>query len=141
MKEKSTVNVIICNSDKSKFFIQQKDDTYHLENYRKHFIHFGGAVDEGETFEEAIVREVREEIEFASIVEPEIKYLFDLDVSHINLIDTSHVYCAILDDDVFDRVALGDVYEGIKAVKSREELFDLTWIPGGDLAVKKFLDM
>lgn len=140
MDVKESVNVIICNSDKSKFFLQQKDDGYYLDVYRKHFIHFGGAVDAGENFEEAIIREVREEIEFASLIESKLVFLFDLDVDHINLIDTFHFYSAILEDDDFERVTCGDVYEGIKAVVSREDLFSLKWIPGGDLALKKFLE-
>jgi len=57
------VGLIICNSAKTKFFIQQKDDLYPIEKWRNTFSFWGGAMEKSDISEKvALIREITEEL-------------------------------------------------------------------------------
>ncbi|MBU3923831.1 MAG: NUDIX hydrolase [Nanoarchaeota archaeon] len=56
------VGVIVTNDKRTHFYLQQKDDSYHIEEYRLHYTLFGGAIEEGESEESALSREIEEEL-------------------------------------------------------------------------------
>ncbi|MBR9706725.1 NUDIX domain-containing protein [Candidatus Pacearchaeota archaeon] len=56
------VGLVITNPGHTDFYLQQKDDTYWIEEYRLHYTFFGGAIEDDETETQALKRELLEEL-------------------------------------------------------------------------------
>ena len=57
------VAVVITNPSKNLFYLQQKDNSYAIKEYRLGYTFFGGGIEKGETEEEAFKREIYEEFD------------------------------------------------------------------------------
>ena len=55
------VAVVITNPSKNLFYLQQKDNSYAIKEYRLGYTFFGGGVEKNETEKEAFKREIYEE--------------------------------------------------------------------------------
>ncbi len=63
MEKHHGVGIIVTDSNKDWFYIQQKDDTYPFIEYRLCYSFFGGAIEAGENELGALERELSEELE------------------------------------------------------------------------------
>ena len=62
------VGVLVTNKNKDLFYIQQKDEQYPIAQFKLCYSFFGGEKNKDETEENALERELREELESAAAV-------------------------------------------------------------------------
>lgn len=124
--KKWSVGVIITNPKKTLFYLQQKDETYFIKEYRLRYCFFGGSVEKGEKEIEALKREIKEELDVRhseSIIK-NLKRLFDSYFTNIK----NYTYRFTLYESVIEKsdlIALSKLFpnEGKKGtLLTREEL-------------------
>lgn len=104
------VAVLILYNDKGEVYLQHR--TAYKERWANHWGTFGGGIDEGETPEEALRRELREELGYE--VSNPVK-LFEQVLAK----DTKHVYA--------------ELYAGQELCPDPNECQDARWVRAGDL--------
>ncbi len=121
-----SVGVVVTNPSKTFFYLQQKDETYFIEEYRLKYCFFGGSIEENENENDALKRELEEELSMnlAEKITRKITRLFDTYFINIQNVPYKHtLYESIISDD--ELIALSKIIpkEGKKgALLTREEL-------------------
>ncbi len=126
------VGVVITDDSESEFFIQQKDETYPLDEYRGLYSFFGGSVNPGENEMGALERELKEELEpeAVKIIAMVAKKIGQFAVS-ANSKDFSYtLFKAKLPTDYVRALKMAKVKEGRGIVVSKKELAHLDFIWG-----------
>lgn len=124
--KKWSVGVIITNPDKTLFFLQQKDETYFIKEYRLRHCFFGGGVKKGEKELDALKREINEELD-KSFVDLIIKSLKRKSDSYFTNIENNTyrftLYESVISDDELKRLSKLSPKEGKTGVLlNKEEL-------------------
>lgn len=130
--------VLITNKSRTKFVLQQKRPNHIIPRYRNARSFFGGSMEPGETSEEALLRELEEEIlntEFVREIGRNMRFWKQYRLRGV-IYDWYDVfiYEAILDDAMFDQLVgiiqnPDLVTEGKAIVVSRSDLIDLLKSP------------
>lgn len=133
------VVAIVTNPDRTRFFIQRKDATYrpHPRGYSL----FGGAIEQGEAVEDALVRELREELGPAA--EPLIAAgLAPAMLDHT--LATGFVlslFEIVVDDAMLSSLATVPVFEGeCGVVLDRAAMLATPWVWGLEELVVAYLE-
>lgn len=137
------VGLLISNKDQSRFFIQQKDETYPFEIWRGCCSFWGGAIEDNDLDELAAVnRELEEELPLAfamlQTIPPTLvgKY-------NIPTVDSSFdltVFEIRLSNDQLAQLAKTKVLEGNGILFSREKAMAQKWIWDTDFIFHDFIN-
>lgn len=141
MEKHHGVGVIVTDSNRELFYIQQKDDTYPFPEYRLCYSFFGGAIEAGEGELGALERELSEELEpeAAQWIAHVCNKLFDAEIStsrgsyHFTLFEA-----ALPKYDVEDLAEL-PVREGAGRLVSRREIEKLKFVHNLKTVLDKYL--
>jgi 8-oxo-dGTP pyrophosphatase MutT (NUDIX family) len=137
------VGIIITNPDRTKFYIQQKDETYYIIRYRLHYTFFGGAIEDGESEEEALKRELNEELD-ESVIDLMYKKLKKLgSFSFTNILKKECLYTlfeSIISDEDLDFISNKKVFEGKRGVLiSRDKIRNIDFFSELKNILEKYL--
>ncbi|MEM9072937.1 MAG: NUDIX domain-containing protein [Myxococcota bacterium] len=130
------VVAILTNAARSKVLLQQKDANY--APHPRGYSFFGGAIDPGEDRDEAMVRELREELGEEATILPAPTFLWvdDVPPNPFRLA----VYEIVVDDAVLVRLAESPVLEGERAVLvDRSDLASMDFIWGLAAVAERYL--
>jgi len=101
------------------FYIQQKDESYQIPTYRLKYTFFGGSAEKEENPDDAILRELREELipKAVSLIVPHLKKLFHIKLLRTYLLPRKeyclfHLYEAMLSDKNIQTLEKYTVKEG-----------------------------
>ena len=130
-KKESIVGVIITNPERTRFYLQKKDDTHPVLEFRNKYAFFGGLVEKEEEKEHALKRELEEEMEeeAASIIAANINFLFEIVITRqqgpkkgtkINYI----IFESVLPNNVLTDISKKPIKEGKSG-----EIIDLENLP------------
>lgn len=101
---------VIVNRSHTEVFLQQYDDTYHIEEFRGKYNYFGGNKEDDESPKETILRELEEEIIDANVlncIKQRMIYIGTYLIVH-PLGDNQYcaayesIFLSVLDDNIFD---------------------------------------
>jgi ADP-ribose pyrophosphatase YjhB (NUDIX family) len=123
---KWSAGVIITNPSKTLFYLQQKDETYYVEEYRLKHCFFGGGVKKNELVLDAMKREIKEELDlkYAGLIIKNLKMLFDSYFTNIQGITYKFtIFESILDDDKLKDLSRYQPKEGKQGVLLNKEEF------------------
>jgi len=111
--------VSITTHNRGLFYIQQKDENYPILSFRLKYTFFGGKVEPNEDADDAIVRELNEELmpEAVNLIVPHLKHLFKIKLLRKYLLPKEeycmlHLYEARLSDDNITKLEKYAVKEG-----------------------------
>lgn len=79
--ESTSRAIILKEDEKGKYFVSIKRTKYRGDNEYIYYTFPGGHVEENETFEETLIREVKEELGIEVLVISEFEYLFNKDLN------------------------------------------------------------
>jgi len=139
--------VAIANNDKSLFYLQQKDETHPVSEYRLKYTLFGGAIEKNEKAISAIKRELHEELE---------KHIADLIIRSLSTLEPIRnlllfipeakkyvnisLFSSILSDNELTMVSKAVVKEGKQgSLVKHEDLFKLPLITSCKEILEEFL--
>lgn len=127
MNLKKIACAIICDKDKSLFYMQQKDESYHREKYRLYYFLFGGSLEENESEADAIKRELKEELsEFSSeVVINKLGNKFNMDVFEENILKKLTFFIFYLTKEELKSISNEPVFEGKKGEVLEYKDFDI----------------
>lgn len=118
-----SVGVIITNPKRTLFYIQQKDESYFVPEYRLKHCFFGGNIDKGENEFNALKRELKEELneEFADKITANTKRLFNTYFINILKQHFKHtLYESIISDSDLKKLSVIIPNEGRSTLVDRE---------------------
>ena len=138
------VGLLIGNEDQTQFFIQIKDNTYPIPQWRGACAFWGGAMEPEDVNElAAVLREVEEEIPAAlpclNLVEKDKVDTFWVENNGNPFWLT--IFEAVVPNEQLQTIAKVDVLEGNGRLISRAELLSKFWIFGMDFIFKKYLEL
>jgi len=124
------VGVVITDDSKSQFYIQQKDETYPVPEYRHLYSFFGGSIEPGEDELGALERELGEELnhESARTIVQAVKKIGDFAVSTGNIEFSYTLFEAKLPLDYLNLLKEIVVKEGRGFLMTKEEFAHLEFI-------------
>jgi hypothetical protein len=137
------VGIIIKNKSGNLFFIQEKDETYPFVEYRNYCSLFGGKIEDGETLEIGLIRELKEEIDFEGEdqmcnLKPVFLKCFllknNLSEFEFNLFE------GILSDDDFALLSQKRIMEGRSKILNKKGLMNEKWIWGLEVVIEFYLN-
>lgn len=135
------VGLLISNHNFSRFYIQQKDDSYPAVQWRGACSFWGGAIEAHDACtESAVWRELEEEIPEALT---SIQSLTKVQRYTVPLSDSTSfgltLFSAQLDDSVLDIISKHNVLEGIGEIMYLPDLIEHKWIFDMGFIFKDFL--
>lgn len=130
------VGIIMRNESGNLFFVQEKDETYPFIEYRNYCSFFGGKIEDGETIEAGLIRELKEEIEIGDLIsEMDIRFfksfLLENNLSKFEF----NLFEGILNDDDFIFLSQKKIMEGRSKILSQDELMNEKWVWGLDVVI------
>jgi 8-oxo-dGTP pyrophosphatase MutT (NUDIX family) len=144
-KKSKGVGVIITNNSRSKFYLQQKDNTHPIPKLRLKYCFFGGGIKKGEDELSALKRELSEELnkEASEIIVNKSKRLFESSfIDIINNYMTFIIYESKLTKTEFYEIVSVPVLEGKGGfIAKRKDLFLLPFIIDLEHMLRKYLGM
>lgn len=126
MKEdiREGVLVFITNEKRDVFYIQQKDETYWIKEYRLKYSLFGGGVEKGENSDVALKRELFEELEpeVAELIFQRSKKIFETEFIDILGEECRHfLYESIMTDKELNFILSSSIREGKKGILIKKQ--------------------
>lgn len=124
--EHEGVGLIIRSDDVSLWFVQQKDETYPIEKWQLSYSVWGGAMEEGEEPQAALLRELEEELSWQPSKMP--------DYIGQKIVDSDRRFAIHLYEYTMPTAELKtwaeslEVQEGYGQLVAREALFDRPWV-------------
>lgn len=130
------VGLIIRSGDVSLWFVQQKDETYPIEKWQLSYSVWGGAMEEGEEPQAALLRELEEELSWNP---PKMPDYIGRQIVHSDSYFAIHLYEYTMPAAELKVWAEGlDVQEGYGKLVAREALFGRTWVWDLDKLIKNW---
>lgn len=123
------VGVVIGNRTRTKFFIQQKDETYPIEKWRNSFSFWGGKIETGDdSILDALKREISEEITNSfNFNQANFSFIKEFRInSDSNFI--FYFFELLLDEKEFNSLRNATILEGKSSFKTGKELLEGNWI-------------
>jgi len=138
------VGVIITDEFKRRFFVQRKCEKYPIPEYRGFYSFFGGGLEEGESGQEALVRELFEELHEtpAKNVEAELAYLKRFQVTARSQTYYFTLFESVLPESTFNDItdtSIFPVKEGKGKIVTRESILILPFIWGLEQVVRHYI--
>jgi 8-oxo-dGTP pyrophosphatase MutT (NUDIX family) len=135
------VGIIIRNESGNLFFVQEKDETYPFVEYRNCCSLFGGKIEDGETLEIGLIRELKEEIEIGNLFQKmNIRFLKSfLMKNNLSEFEFS-LFEGILSDDDFILLSQKRIMEGRSKVLDKNGLLGEKWIWGLEVVIRFYLE-
>ena len=125
------VGLLIANEDQSRFFVQQKDETYPYPEWQLAYSFWGGAIEANETPQEALFRELFEELpSYAPTLikkEPSFAGSFSVFTGEKDFFELN-VFLLSVDNQFFETFSSEEVLEGYGRFVGKEELLSSAWI-------------
>lgn len=143
---KQGVGVLITNENKSKFFLQVKNETYPHKEFVNKLSFWGGRVERGEELDQALHRELQEELHDDSykIIQNKIKRLKTYTIKTrkgiFPLKYNFTFYQATVTDSEIEFISSKPVYEGLAKTISLEEFRNSQFIWNLDIVKQDFLE-
>lgn len=136
------VGLLIANQDQSRFFVQQKDETYPYPEWQLAYSFWGGAIEANETTQEALFRELFEELpNYAPALikkEPSFVGSFSVFTGDETFFELN-VFILSIDNELFETFSNDSVLEGYGRFVGKEELLSSVWIWNTSFILKKIL--
>jgi 8-oxo-dGTP pyrophosphatase MutT (NUDIX family) len=141
MEKHHGVGIIVTDSNKDWFYIQQKDDTYPFIEYRLCYSFFGGAIEAGENELGALERELSEELEpeAAQWIRQVCNKVFDAEITTSRESYHFTLFEAVLPKYDLEDLAKLPVKEGASRLVSRKEINKLKFVHNLKVVLDKYL--
>lgn len=143
---KQGVGVLISNKSANKFFLQVKNETYPHKEFVNQLSFWGGRVEKGEELDEALHRELKEELHDDSykIIQNKIKRLKTYTIkSRKGIFPIKYnftFYHATVSDSEIELISNKPVYEGLSRTVDLDELKDSKFIWNLDVVKQDFIE-
>ncbi len=133
------VGIIFRNKEHSAFFIQVKDESYPIPEYRECNSLFGGKIEDGESPEEGLLRELNEELGLGKLMDKlNIKFIQTFNLQKEKEFEF-HLFEGILENDDFLALSQVSVFEGYGKLIKKENLLNEKWIWGLEKVLEFYL--
>ncbi|MDP2925488.1 MAG: NUDIX domain-containing protein [Nanoarchaeota archaeon] len=141
METLDAVAVLITNAKKDKFFFQIKDETYPRIKYRNKPATFGGKIEKEESPDNAINRELSEElgIEAYEIIKNKIKYLRDYKYIKDDIYIHIYLYEAVLEDKELMKLSKLPVNEGSSKLFDKKDIVFDDFVLGVGIILNNYI--
>jgi ADP-ribose pyrophosphatase YjhB (NUDIX family) len=124
--EHEGVGLIIRSNDASLWFVQQKDETYPIEKWRLSYSLWGGAMEVGESPEVALLRELKEELDWVPETMP---ISIGRKLVQSDRIFPIHLFEYLMPKENLKTWVQGlEVQEGYGKLVVKEALFEQSWV-------------
>ena len=137
------VEVIIVNKKKNLFYIQQKDETHPIPEFRLKYCFFGGGIEPTDKNDsEALRRELFEELEenFAEKIFKNSRKLKEVYITDVIGRDfKSSLYESVLTDKTIKGLSKSQIYEGKGVLVKKEDILKIPFLGDSQILFEKYL--